>query len=329
MLLGATVGSLAVTNASAMSKGKLAQLNNYAKLDKKTTKTTKKVDSEFDKVGMRNLTRLTRINMSSSVVKDFQPDVFTIGQPLAIGNENRTHGVTLGKHSVVVGNVSTWGIANVDTTVLSKKNQKKVLNVIGHKWSYAVSMKKLNTSAQTAFLTEHKSKTAFAYGAYSNLPRLYRKNLQSYFDTDRANNGFVTVTADNYLNYYHNYTTKSGQVNYTKIAQSIKIKKFTRGKSTYTYYLAKPMTGFGTKKVKVAGKTLYKLTMSLGHVFQAYDNDNGDAGTFRITVNVGNQKFYANLQDIAESYAYYLQGSPNGESSFSEQKAKAYIQSLQ
>ncbi|WP_367295326.1 hypothetical protein [Levilactobacillus yonginensis] len=312
-----------------MSKSKLAQLNNYARLDKKVTKTTKKVDNEFDKVGMRNLTRLTRINMSSSVVKDFQPDVFTIGQPLVIGNENRTHGVTLGKHSVVVGNVSTWGIANVDTTVLSKKNQKKVFKVIGKKWPYAVSMKKLSKSAQTAFLTEHKAKTAFAYGAYSNLPRLYQKNLQSYFDNDKANNGFVTVTADNYLNYYNNYTPKSGNANYTKIAQSIKIKKFIRGKSTYTYYLAKPMTGFGTKKVKVAGKTLYKLKMSLGHVFQAYDSYNGDAGTFRITVNVGSQKFYANLQNIAESYAYYLQGSPNGESSFSEQKAKAYIQSLQ
>ncbi|KRL11207.1 hypothetical protein FD38_GL001719 [Levilactobacillus zymae DSM 19395] len=331
MLIGvvAGIGLTAGTTASAMSKSQKTRLASYAKLDQKTTKTSQKIDREFDKVGIRNLTKLTRHNMSSRVVQPFEPDVFTIGNKLTVGNQNRTHGVTLGKHSVVVGNINTWGVANVKTTTLSKKNQKKVFRTIGSKWQSAVSMTKLSQAAQTAFLTKHTSKTAFAYGAYSNLPDLYQKNAQSYFDQDKNNNGFVTVTADNYLNYYHNYATKAGTPNYTKISQSIKIKKFTRGKSVYTYYLAKPLKGFGTKKVNIAGKKMYQLKMSLGHVFQAYDNTNGDAGTFRITVNVGSKQFYANLGNIAEAYAYSLQGSQDGQSAFDEQKAKTYIQGLQ
>lgn len=329
MLLGAVAGSMVVTNASAMSKSRKAQLAAYAKSDKKVTKTSKRVDSEFDKVGMRNLTRLAHINMSSSVVEPFQPDVFTIGHSLKVGNQNRTHGVTLGKHSVVIGSVSAWNFANVDTLALSKKNQKKVFKVIGKKWSSAVSMTKQSSIAKNEFLTEHKPKTAFAYGAYSNLPLLQKKNAQSYLDQDRNNNAFIVVTADNYLNYYNNYATKSGTPNYTKVSQSIKIKKFTRGKSNYTYYLAKPLKGFGTHKVSVSGKRMYKLTMSLGHVFQSYENNNGDADGFRITVMVGSKPFYVNLGNIAEAYAYYLNGENTDNASFNEETAKDYIQSLQ
>lgn len=330
MLLGTLLGvGLTATPAKAISQSKKKILASYAKYDRKVTKTSKKVDSEFDQVGMRNLPKLTRINMSSTKVMPFEPDVFTIGNRLTVGNENRTHGVTLNKHSVVIGSVNNWGFANIKTPTLSKKNQKKVFNVIGKKWSFAVSMKKLTKPAQTAFLTKHTPNTAFAHGAYSNLPTLYQKNRQSYFDDDRRNNGFITVTADNYLNYYNKYSTKSGNPNYTKVAQSVKIKKFNRGKSVYTYYLAKPMKGFGTKKVTISGKKLYRLKMSLGHVFQAYDSYNGDAGTFRITVNVGHKKFYANLENIAEAYAYYLQGSSDGNAAFNEQTAKTYIQGLQ
>lgn len=41
---------------------------------------------------------------------------------------------------------------------------------------------------------------SLCYGV-RNLIDLQEKGLQSYFDTDRANNPFISVTSDNYLNY--------------------------------------------------------------------------------------------------------------------------------
>ncbi|WP_143462836.1 hypothetical protein [Levilactobacillus enshiensis] len=304
MLLGAAAGSLAVTNASA-------------KTSKKAMATSKKITSEFDKVGIRNLTRITRDSDSRTNAGKLQPDVFTVSKSLNLGNQYRNKGAKISKNSVVIGSVDSRGLASIKNTTLSKKNQKKVFSKIGKKWQYSISM----NTVKPSILKSHTAKTAFAYGGYSNLPDLYRAGSNS--SSQVSSKKFITVTADNYLNYYTNNT------NYTKISQSIKIKKFNRGKSVYTYYLAKPLKGFGTKKVKVFGKTLYRLRMSLGDVFQAKDDKNGDADGFRIMVKVGNQKFYTNLGNIAESYADLLQGNNYGAYSFDEQKAKQYVQGLQ
>lgn len=58
-----------------------------------------------------------------------------------------------------------------------------------------------------------------------------------------------------------------------------------------------------------------------------HDNFNHDADGFRITVNVGSKKFYAPLGNVAESYAYTLQGKTFAK--FDSAKAKSYIQGLQ
>jgi len=317
MLLGTVVGGLAVTNASATA-----------------STTSKKITSEFDKVGMRNLPMLTRSSDSRTVAGSLAPDVFTLGSALNVANENRKKSVKIGTGSVVEGEIDDRGLAAVKNMVLSKKNQKKVWRVIGNKWQYSGSMEKLNSAAQKSF-QPHVAKTAFAYGAYSNLPDLYRVSSSSKYDMDKGSRHFITVTADNYLNVYTNYMVKpknpanASTPNYTNISQSVKIKKFTRGKSTFAYYLAKPLKGFGTKRVRVGKSTRYLLKMSLGKVFQARDNVNGDAGTFRITVKVGTQKYYANLGNIAESYADLLEGNNYGAYSFDEQAAKTYVQTLQ
>ncbi|TGD18488.1 hypothetical protein [Levilactobacillus suantsaiihabitans] len=321
MLLGAVAGSLAVTNASAMSKSAKQYLTSAKKADQKSSKTSKKIDKAFDKVGMRNLSALMADGSNGVVPGSPETNIFYTTKKVSLSN-GTSKKVTLGKGSVVSGTVYQKGTFTVSSLNLSKKNQKKVFKGLSTKYPGSG----LSTVNGTP-LTKYTKNTAFAHNGVRNLPDLQQKGLQSYFDTDKANNPFITVTSDNYLNYYTTSYKKGNTANYSKISQSVKIKKFTRGSSNYTYYLAKPLKGFGTKKVKVGKKTLYKLKMSLGHVFMAADNFNHDADTFRITVNVGNKQFYVTLGDVAESYAYALQGHNYG--SFSTSEAKSYIESLQ
>ena len=298
LLLSAMTGGLAVTNASAMSKSTRQSLTARKNSEEKVTKTSKKVDQVFDQVGVRNLNALTANRYNGDITYPETMTTYKLASALTMSNEFRKKKVVLPAKTVVNGGVDSLNFLGVNNLDLSKKNQRRVFNAVGSKYSGSVSLTNTgNVDGQgKPIFVSYQKNTAFSHQGMRNLPDLYSKNLQSYNDNDRQANPFLTVTSDNYLNYYSsNYETNVspsiGLVpNYTKYAQSVKIKKFTRGKANYTYYLAKPLTGFGTKKVHVGQAVRYKLKVSLGHVFRAYDNYNGDPGGYRMTVNVGKKK---------------------------------------
>jgi len=322
LLLGAISGiGFTTTKASALSSSATKYLTATQKTDSKSTTMSKKVDREFDKVGMSNLTALTLDGQNNTLPNAPATDVFYTTRAVKASN-GASKTVTLGKGSVVSGTVFQKGTFTIYNSRLSKKNQSKVFKGLGTKLLGSA----ISTTNGTP-LTKYTKNTAFANNGVRNLIDLQEKGLQSYFDTDRANNPFISVTSDNYLNYYTTSYKSGNNANYSKISQSVKIKKFTRGTSNYTYYLAKPLAGFGTTKTRVGKTYLYKLKVSLGHVFMTHDNFNHDADGFRITVNVGSKKFYAPLGNVAESYAYTLQGKTFAK--FDSAKAKSYIQGLQ
>ncbi len=328
MLLGAIAGGLATTNASAMSKSTKKTLTTLQKKEEKLTKTNKLVDRELDKVGVKNLIALMQNSDNGSIPNtlDSNLNTYKLSQATVVSTGG-SKTVTLPKGSVIRGskytlnpNYASHFSINVEN--LSKRNQGYVFKKLG-KTSPKVNFV-LNSKNKTK---TYKKSTAFSHNGVQNLPDLSSKNLQSYFDADRSGNPFITITADKYLNYYSNYQTKSGKVNYNKYSQSVKIKRFTRGSSNYTYYLAKPLKGFGTKKVRVGKTHQYRLKVSLGHVFQSYDNYNLDAGGYRMTVKVGSKNFYVDLGDIAESYVNKLRG--NSDSYVNATAAQKYINALQ
>lgn len=334
MLLGAVAGvsvATGTTTASAMSSSTKKTLTRLQTKENKTTKTSKKIDSELDKVGVKNLNALMQNSTDNKLPDSLNTALSTYKLSRATRvSAGGKKSVTLPKGSVVRGNTYTLNpkfpshfAINVEN--LSKKNQGYVFKTLGST-NQLVNFT-LDASNKTKTNTYTKN-TAFSYKGVQNLPNLNSKNLQSYYDSDRANNPFITVTADNYLNYYTNY--KSGNnINYSKYSQSVKIKKFSRGTKNYTYYLAKPLKGFGTKKVKVGKSYQYKLTVSLGHVFRSYDNHNLDPGAYRITVKVGSKSFYVDLGDIAETYIGHAKGDKYATNAVSTADAQKYIQGLQ
>ncbi|MUV40571.1 hypothetical protein [Levilactobacillus brevis] len=328
LLLGVVAGGLAITNASAMSKSTKKTLTSLQTKENKSTKTSKKIDSELDKVGVKNLNALMQNSNGNKISDTLNPALSTYklskATKVSVGGKTT---VTLPKGSVVRGNTYTLNpkfpsrfAINVEN--LSKKNQGYVFKAFGNK-EQIVNFSLASTGKA---MTSYTKSTPFSYSGIQNLPNLNSKNLQSYYISDRKNNPFITVTADNYLNYYTNYQS-GNNINYSKYSQSIKIKKLTRGSKNYTYYLAKPLAGFGTKRVRVGKSYQYKLVVSLGHVFRSYDNHNLDGGSYRMTVKVGTKSFYVDLGNIAAGYISKLKGTSDSE--VNESAAKAYIQNLQ
>lgn len=332
MLLGAVTGSMAVTNASAMSKGTKKTLTMLKKRENKKTATSRQIDAALDQVGVKNLSALMQDDNNGELPTDLPAALsthkLTRAIKISVGGKKS---VTLPKGSVVLGSKYTlnpdfpsrFGIAIEN---LSKKNQKRVFKSLSKVQPSAYFV--LEGKNQTA-VGPYTKKTAFSYRGVQNLPDLQSKNLQSYYDGDRTGNPFLTVTADNYLNDYTNYQSKSGKVNYSKYSQSVKIKKLKRGKTNFTYYLAKPMKGFGAKKVRVGKAYQYKLKVSLGHVFRSYDNYNLDPGGYRITVKVGKKSFYVNLGNIAETYIGNAKNDQYVENAVKPADAQKYIANLQ
>ncbi|MGX6428671.1 hypothetical protein [Levilactobacillus yonginensis] len=332
MLLGALVGSLTMTNALAMSNSTRKTLTRLQTKQEKVTKTSRKVDREFDRVGVKNLNALMQADDNGQVPTELDSglSVYQLSRAtkVSIGGKKT---VTLPKGAIVRGSKYTLNPKfpsrfSINIADLTKANQRKAFKAFGVTTENCNFV--LDSKNKTRLLPYQKS-TAFSYKGDMNLPTLQAKNLQSYYDSDRQNNPFIIVTADNYLNYYTNYQAKkSGRIQYDHYAQSVKIKKFTRGASTYTYYLAKPLKGFGAKKVRVGKKTEYRLTVSLGHVFQAFDNDNLDPGMYRMTVKVGKKAFYVDLGGISEAYINRLTNNPYGSNVVDQTAAQAYIQGL-
>lgn len=330
MLLGATVGSMAVTNASAMSKSTKKTLTRLEKREEKKTSSSKKIDKAFDAVGMKNLNALT-LNSYDGELPDYnQENTFKLLEPLTISNEFRKKKVVLPAKTVINGNIDTLNFIGVNTLDLSKKNQKRVFKALGSKYSSGVSFSNKGNLDDRGrkIMKKYTRNTPFSRNGQRNLPDLYAKNLQSYYDGDRSNNPFITVTSDNYMNYYSKKYKKNAVANYSEISQSVKIKKLKRTGNGYTYYLAKPMKGFGTKRVVVANHYQYKLKVSLGHVFRSYDNYNLDPGGYRMTVKVGKRNFYVNLGNIAETYIGSVSGDKYATSAVSATLARQYIADL-
>lgn len=310
-----------------MDKYKRRTLTRLETRDKKVTATSKLVDQTFDKVGIQNLNALIQnsANPDDPVILPVgDTQVHTLSRATTVYDGKKK--VVLPRGSIVRGRkFPSRNQFSFIVESLTKRNQKKVFHAIGTKTSRLLFTLDTKNKTKTPLYTKN---TAFAHQGTNNLPDLHEKNLQSYFDGDRRGNPFLTITADNYLNYYTNYLTNSNKTDFSKFSKSVKIKKFTRSRTVYTYYLAKPIKTFGTKRVRVGHKTLYRLKVSLGHVFRCYDNYNLDPGSYRITVNVGSKKFYVQLGYLADVYAETLSNNVT-DIPADPVAGQAYVQSLQ
>ncbi|WP_261810925.1 hypothetical protein [Levilactobacillus humaensis] len=285
MLLGAVVGSLGVTSASA-EKARIVN-------------TGKHVDNLIHKVDIRNLSYFdTRFDYSSKPYKMSQNryQTYKLKRSLKIANMNKHKEVILPKGSVVTGlNDGKGNITYISNPSLSLKNQKLVFKTLGN-WHGSLPIIKNNGGAQQPYTRN----TAFSYKSSAMLPFLSVKSNKPFYDAEGLSLPFVSISADSQLIYH----TKGSKYKPTRYA---KIKKFKLTHSAITYYLAKPVKGVATKKVR-SGKThLYRATFKMGHVFQMMFADN-DTDGYSLTVNNGRQEFFISLYQLGWKYVGSIVG---------------------
>lgn len=303
MLLGAMVGSMAVTNASAKSKvnKEVAKINISNIFNANTTFTTG--------IGV------TEKNETISPYNRFQ--TYKLNKSLKLTNEFKHKTATLPKGSVITGYADDQGnIINVDNTTLSIKNQKRVKK-LGN-WHYSYPMNKVNNGAVKKYVRN----TAFSYNSLASVPKLSVKTSQAQYDGAATKLPFISVTADSQL-VYHKSGQSFGATYYAKI------KKFKRTHSTITYYLNKRVNGVTTKRTKIGKHYRYKLSLKLGNVFQSRDSYNGDAGAYNLTVKNGKQSFFLLVEEhtVLQAYLNTLTGNESI-STNDKDLSLAYINSL-
>ncbi|WP_057877499.1 hypothetical protein [Levilactobacillus paucivorans] len=307
MLLGAVVGSLGVTNASAET----ARIVN----------TGKRVDNLIHKVDIRKLSYLgTLYDYSTNPITPEHQNPFQtykLKEPLKLTNESRHKVITLPKGSVVSGLSDGHGnLIGVNNPSLSIKNQKKVFKTLGN-WNQSYLVSKNNGGAKHPYTRN----TAFSYNSLASFPFLSVKSNKPAYN-GYVSLPFISVSADSQLVYH----TKGSKFKPTRYA---KIKKFKRTHSTTTYYLSKPIRGIATKKVKSGKSHLYRVTFKMGHVFQMMFADN-DTDGYNLTINNGKQEFFFYLGDLGWKYIGSVVGltGANAVPAEDAQIATDYIQGL-
>ncbi|WP_261810892.1 hypothetical protein [Levilactobacillus humaensis] len=305
MLLGVVVGSFSVTNASA----------DYQK----------KINTELNKVNINNLFKLnveliTSVTSSDPVYPSIAQynlyQTYKLQKPLKITNDYKRKSMTLPKGAVVTGLSDGKGnLLNLSNMTLSIKNQKKVFKVLGNsQGSHPVN--KNNGVANYPYTRE----TAFSHDSLASFPALSVKASHMIMP-GTLSLPFISITSDSQLIYH----TKGSKYKPTRY---VKIKKFKRSHSKITYYLAKPIKGVTTKKVKSGKSHLYRVTFTIGHVIQHRDL-NGDLGLSDLTINNGKQVFFLTIDSYTPTQAYidtltgYEYVSPEN-----KKDSLAYIQSL-
>ncbi len=306
MLLGAVIGSLGVTSASAEK----ATLVN----------TGKNVDTLVHKVDIRKLAYfdVTFDYSASHKFRQSQYKTFKLKKAVKITDEYKHKSTTLPKGSIVAGSSDGKGnLTYISNPSLSIKNQKLVFKALGNVHESYPSSKK-NGSAQQPYTRT----TAFSYNSLAQFPFLSVKSNNPVYDPSGYSLPFVSISADSQLVYH----TKGSRYEPTRYA---KIKKFKFTRSSVTYYLAKPVKGVVTKKVK-SGKTyLYRVTFKMGRVFQALLRD-ADSNGYNLTINNGKQEFFFYLRDLGWKYVGSVMGVTGADAVSPEdtQAATDYIQGL-
>ncbi|WP_057878084.1 hypothetical protein [Levilactobacillus paucivorans] len=214
ILLGAVVGSLGVTSASAEK----AILVN----------TGKNVDALIHKVDMRKLGNLnSTLDDSVSPHKFRQGDyqTFKLEKPLKITDiyRHKHKSTTLPKGSIVAGYSDGKGnLTSISNTSLSIKNQKLVFKTLKN-WNRSLPVSNNNGGAQHPYTKAN----AFSYNSLALCPFLSVKSNNPISNAEGLTLPFVSISADSQLVYH----TKGSQYKPTRYA---KIKKFKLTRSSIT-----------------------------------------------------------------------------------------------
>ncbi|WP_261810126.1 hypothetical protein [Levilactobacillus humaensis] len=306
VLLGAIVGSLGVTSASAEK----ATLVN----------TGKNVDVLIHKVDIRKLSNLD-VTLDYPTPHQFRQGnyhTFKLKKPVKITDLNKHKTTTLPKGSIVAGASDGKGnLTSISNPSLSIKNQKLVFKSLRN-WDRSLPVSKNNGGAQQPYTKTN----AFSDNSLALCPFLSVKSNNPISNAEGLTLPFVSISADSQLVYH----TKGSQYKPTRYA---KIKKFKLTHSSITYYLAKPVKGVVTKKVK-SGKThLYRVTFKMGRVFQALFED-ADSDGYNLTITNGKQEFFVYLNDLGWKYVGSIRGTTGADAVSPEdaQAATDYIQGL-
>lgn len=307
-LAGIIAGSLGITNASAE---KVRLIN-----------TGKHIDNLIHKVDINKLsyfrTDYDYLTKPSVLYKHNMYQTYKLKKSMKLTDQSKRKTVTLPKGTVVAGmNDGHGNLINVNSTALSIKNQKKVFKTLNN-WRLSYPLEKYNGGAKQPYTRN----TAFSYQSLATFPFLSVKS-NNRFDGSGAPLPFISVTADSQLVYH----TKGSRFKPTRY---VKIKKYKRTHSTITYYLAKPIKGVATQKVK-SGKThLYRVTLKMGNVFQAFFNSTGDSDGYNITIDNGRQAFFFPLGYLGSNYIRPKMGVTGVDyvSPTDEKIAAAFIQKL-
>lgn len=307
MLLGAVVGSLGVTSASAEK----ARIVNKGK----------NVDTLIHKVDIRNLSYFDTPYDStnpSQMRNNTRRKTYKLKRSMKIANMNKHKEVTLPKGSVVSGLSDGKGnLVSIDNPSLSIKNQKMVFKTLGNQ-DGSLPISKNNGGAQQPYTRN----TAFSYKSSAIFPFLSVKSNNPLYDGGGQSLPFVSISADSQLIYH----TKGSRYKPKRYA---KIKKFKMTHSSITYYLAKPVKGVATKKVKSGKSHLYRVTFKMGHVFQLMFAENDNDG-YNLTINNSKQEFFIKLYDVGWNYIGSIVGLTGADtvSAKDTQVTTDYIQGL-
>lgn len=306
-LLGAIMGSLGVTSASA-EKARIVNTGQH-------------VDSLIHKIDIRNLSYFDTPYDStnpSTMRNNSRCQTYKLKKSMKIANQNKHKEVTLPKGSVVTGLSDGKGnLISIENPSLSIKNQKMVFKTLGN-WHGSIPISKNNGGAQQPYTRN----TAFSYKSLAMFPFLSVKSNNPVYDAGGYSLPFVSISADSQLVYH----TKGSRYKPKRYA---KIKKFKMTHSSITYYLTKPVKGVETKKVKSGKSHLYRVTFKMGRVFQMMFADY-DTDGYSLTINNGKQAYFINLREIGWNYIGSIVGLTGADtvSAKDAQITTDYIQGL-
>mgnify|MGYP004708987963 FL=1 len=284
MAIGAAITGTMVSQGTALAKTSSSQKMSSSK----TTNTVEVSDSQNPE---KTTTKEFDITTLTSNLPD-DHDIFNTyktTKPFKITNEFRHKTVTLPAGTVVSGlSDSNGNLRTVNNMSISTKKQKAIFSKLGYNKTLSYPVDQENGIAKNKYLRN----TAYSYNSREVMPTLYKKTVNAQYAKYPA---YINVTADNYLT-YHSLKPYGPDGRYginVAYTSASKIKKFTRTKSSITYYLAKPMSGVTTKRVRVGKHYRYRVQLTIGKSFGMFEKYNGDPiGTGNTINNNGKPEFY-------------------------------------
>lgn len=276
MAIGVAITGVMVSQGTALAK----TTHTVAVSDSRNPETS--ITKEFD------MTTITRVSPDGINIYN----TYKTTKPFKITNEFRHKTVTLPAGTVVSGvSDSNGNLKYIKNLSISTKKQKAIFSKLGYNKTTSIFVDQENGIAKHKYLRN----TAYSYDSREVMPTLYKKTVNAKYGPN-AYTPYIIVTADNYLT-YHSYKPDGphgkfgANVAYTSAS---KIKKFTRTKSSLTYYLAKPMSGITTKRVRVDKHYWYQVKLTVGKTFETMEKNISDSTSTSTTINNnGKPEFFA------------------------------------